>query len=268
MMLLIAMQTSCKKDGQKDSFDGPVKKYEIALEGGINTLIPSQYIKLTVPALHPDSLPRPVRNASVVVNDGKSNLIFKETSPGIYLGTNNNAPNYNGAYTLTIKYNDKIYTAVDTLRQVVNIVDDFLPLSTKTMTDGMIKLSIPKHTFGYLNPNKWYIYYGDVPPWDLGDFSQSKYYTYTHFLGSPNPLYPLNSLKREYIMDKKAPITIFKQSLSESYDKYLYGVFLETDWNGLFSGVPTNIEGNISGNAQGYFSVTDIDRRRYSAGDL
>jgi hypothetical protein len=43
---------------------------------------------------------------------------------------------------------------------------------------------------------------------------------------------------------------------------------METDWSGLFSSVPVNVEGNISGNAQGYFSVSDVDVRRYKAGEL
>lgn len=261
--------SACKKDFfKKDSFLDANRKYDMTVEGGINTLLASQYIRLTVPALHPDSIPLPISKASVVVNDGKSNLIFKETSPGIYMATNKNDPNYNKAYTLTIKYNDKTYTAVDTLRQVVNIVDDFLPLSAVKQVDSLVKGVIPKHTFGYLNPNKWFIAYSGISLWNPSKFDQTKYYSYTHLLGSPNSLYPLNNLKRDFILDKDNYITIYKISLSENYAKYLYSVFMETDWNGLFSGVPVNVEGNVSGNAQGYFSVSDIDVRRYKAGDL
>jgi hypothetical protein len=271
ILLLIAcvlLFSACKKGIlSKDQFLTPVKQYEISVEGGINTLDPLQYIRLSIPSLHPNELPIPIRKASVVVNDGRSNLIFKETSPGIYRGTSINDANYNKAYTLTIIYNDKKYTAVDTLRQVVNIVDDFLPLST-TIEQDVVKGLIPKHTFGYLNPNKWLIAYADIPLWDPSKFDQTQYYSYTHLLGSPNSLYPLNKLKRAFSISKDANITIYKISLSENYAKYLYAVFMETDWNGLFSGVPVNVDGNVSGNAQGYFSVSDIDVRRYKASDL
>jgi hypothetical protein len=269
IFLAAIMFSACKKSIlENDSFLKPNKRYDLAVEGGINTYFASQYIRLTIPALHPDSLPLPVRAASVVVNDGKSDLIFQENSPGIYMATNRNDPNYNKAYTLTIKYKNKVYTAVDTLRQVINIVDDFLPLSVIKQTGNTVKGVIPKHTFGYLNPNKWFIAYTGIPPWNPSKFDQTKFYSYTHYLGSPNSLYPLNDLKREFTLGKEDYISIYKISLSEHYARYLYSVFMETDWSGLFSVVPVNVEGNVSGNAQGYFSVTDIDFGRYKASDL
>ena len=247
----------------------PRRVYDIAVEGGINTLISAQYIRLTKPSLVPDSLPAPIRNASVTVNDSKTDILFKETNvPGVYMGVNRNDPNYNKAYRLTIKYDGKTYTAEDTLRQVVNIVDDFLPLSTHNAVNKSITGSIPKHTFGYINPNKWLIAYLDIPFWNPAKFDQTKYYSYTHLLGSPNSLYPLNNLKRDFTLGEDDFVTIFKISLSERYAGYLYSVFMETDWSGLFSSVPVNVNGNISGNAQGYFSVSDVDIRRYRAKEL
>ena len=269
VLLCLLVLAGCKKIAMDDSFLKPRRVYDLAVEGGFNTLGTVQYIRLTKPALHPDSIPKPIVKASVVVNDGKTDIVFKETTtPGVYQGTNRNDPNYNNAYTLTIKYNGKTYTAVDTLRQVVNIVDDFLPLSTHLQADKTIQGTIPKHTFGYLNPNKWFIAYQDIPLWNPAKFDQTKYYSYTHLLGSPNSLYPLNNLKRTFTVSQEDFITIYKISLSEKYARYLYSVFMETDWSGLFSSVPVNVEGNISGNAQGYFSVSDVDVRRYKAKEL
>ncbi|ACU02482.1 DUF4249 family protein [Pedobacter heparinus] len=269
VLLCLLVLAGCKKIAMDDSFLKPRRVYDLAVEGGFNTLGTAQYIRLTKPALHPDSIPKPIVKASVVVNDGKTDIVFRETTtPGVYQGTNRNDPNYNNAYTLTIKYNGKTYTAVDTLRQVVNIVDDFLPLSTHLQADKTIQGTIPKHTFGYLNPNKWFIAYQDIPLWNPAKFDQTKYYSYTHLLGSPNSLYPLNNLKRTFTVGQEDFITIYKISLSENYARYLYSVFMETDWSGLFSSVPVNVEGNISGNAQGYFSVSDVDARRYKAKEL
>jgi hypothetical protein len=262
--------SACKKSNLEEGFFlAPGKQYDMALEGGFNTFTVNQYIRLTKPSLNPDSIPSPIRKASIVVNDGRVDIVYKESAiPGIYVATFRGDPNYNNAYKLTIKYNGKTYTAVDTLRQVVNVVDDFLPLSTRINSEQKVEGNIPKHTFGYLNPNKWYISYGDIPFWHPSQFDQSKYYSYTHFLGSPNSLYPLNNLKRAFTLGPEDYIYIYKISVSAKYSQYLYSVFMETDWNGLFSGVPVNVEGNVSGNVQGFFSVADVDFRRYKAKEL
>lgn len=269
LFMQLLLLSSCKKNFfEKDMYKTPQKVYDLAVEGGINTLTSSQYIRLTKPAIHPDSTPMPIRNAIVIVNDSKFDILFNEIEPGIYMGINKFDPNYNRAYTLSIKYNNTTYSAIDTLRQVVNIVDDFLPLSARQQTDKLIGGSIPKHTFGYVNPNKWFISYLNIPLWNPSKFDQTKYYSYTHLLGSPNSLYPLNNLKRDFEIGMDDYVWIYKISLSESYARYLYSVFMETDWSGLFSSVPVNVRGNISGNAQGYFSVNDIDIRRYKAKEL
>jgi hypothetical protein len=268
MLFLVLSFSGCKKS-LDDRFLVPKRQYDLSVEGGFNTRDTIQSIRLSKPAMSPDQNPTPISAAVVSINDGKSDILFKESSvKGVYTGIAKNEPNYNGAYILTVKYNNKSYTAVDTLRQVVNIVDDFLPLSTKITADGKYAGTIPKHTFGYLNSNKWMISYLDIPLWSARKFDQSKYYSYTHVLGSPNSLYPLNNLKRIFTLGKDDYITIFKLSLSERYAKYLYDVFMETDWSGLFSSVPVNATGNISGNVQGYFYAIDVDARRYKASAL
>ncbi|WP_316842726.1 hypothetical protein [Pedobacter gandavensis] len=268
IILLLIGLFGCKKT-LDDRFLNPKRQYDLSMEGGFNTRVPTQYIRLSKPALNADANPSPISKALVTVDDGKSEMIFKESATaGVYTATNKNEPNYNGAYTLKVVYNGQTYTAVDTLRQVVNIVDDFLPLSTKAVGNGTYSGTIPKHTFGYLNPNKWMISYQDIPLWNPGKFDQSKFYSYTHYLGSPNSLYPLNNLKRTFVLGKDDYITIYKISLSERYAKYLYDVFMETDGSGLFSAVPVNAIGNLSGNAQGYFYAVDVDARRYKASEL
>lgn len=267
-LLVLMALSSCKKT-LEDQFLKPKRQYDLSVEGGINTRFPTQYIRLSKPALTLDADPIPISKAVVTVDDGNSEMIFKESATaGVYTAINKNEPNYNGAYTLKVVYNGQTYTAVDTLRQVVNIVDDFLPLSVKSLGNGLYSGTIPKHTFGYLNPNKWMISYDNIPVWNPGKFDQSKYYSYTHYLGSPNSLYPLNNLKRNFVLGKDDYIAIYKLSLSERYAKYLYDVFMETDWSGLFSAVPVNATGNLTGNAQGYFYVVDVVNGRYKASEL
>lgn len=267
-LMLLLGSFGCKKN-LDDRFLKPKRQYDLSVEGGFNTRSPTQYIRLSKPALTADTDPTPISKAVVTMNDGRSDLVFKESSTaGVYTATNKDEPNYNEAYSLTVVYNGQTYTAVDTLRQVVNIVDDFLPISMKPEANGMYSGTIPKHTFGYLNPNKWMISYLDIPVWNPGKFDQSKYYSYTHFLGSPNSLYPLNNLKRTFTLGKDDYLLIYKISLSERYAKYLYDVFMETDWSGLFSAVPVNAVGNLTGNAQGYFYAIDVDAKRYKASEL
>ncbi|MGY0040777.1 hypothetical protein [Pedobacter sp. NJ-S-72] len=103
---------SCKKVTDKISFDKPKREYDLAVEGGINTLTQTQIIRLTKPSLTPDGKPSAISKATVTVNDGKKDIVFKEsaTIPGVYSSSNEpKIPNYNYAYTLTIRYNNNIY---------------------------------------------------------------------------------------------------------------------------------------------------------------
>lgn len=258
----------CNKD---DSllFLTPRHSYDLVVEGGINTSLHSQYIRLTKPSFNPDSLPSPIDSATVIVNDGERNISFKRTqTPGVYSAVVNNNTNYNKPYKLIIHYHNKEYIAIDTLTQVINIIDDYLPLSATMNPAGNIAGTIPKHTFGYLYSSKWLISYRDIPLWNPGSFDGISYYNYTHSLGSPNSLYPLTDQNRSFELNPDENITIFKFSVSHQYAMYLYSLFSETEWKGIFSAVPTAIKGNISGNAQGYFYATDVDVRRYKAGEL
>ncbi len=259
--------TACKNDFEP-SFTKAQNAYDLAVEGGINTYQKVQYIRLTKPSMDPDSVPQPLSNAIVKVNDGEKDIAFKETAAGIYSGTVNNNANYNKPYKLIINYNGNEYTATDTLRQVINIIDDYLPLSAVRNSAGNIKGTIPRHTFGYLYSSRWLIAYSDIPLWNPSKFDEMLYYSYTHSLGSPNSLYPLTDQNREFELNPADNLTIYKFSLSESYARYLYSLFQETEWKGIFSGVPGKIKGNISGNAVGYFYVTDVDLRKYKASEL
>ncbi|RXF69089.1 DUF4249 family protein [Arcticibacter tournemirensis] len=269
VVFLWMLLSNCGKDDSALSFNTPRNIYDLAVEGGINTYTKTQYIRLSKPAFHPDSLPKPISDAHVEVNDGSRNIAFSETSvAGVYSGIIERNNNYNQAYKLTIRYNNKEYTASDTLRQVVNIIDDFIPLSVVRVSGDKVKITIPKHTFGYLNPSRWMIAYSGIPFWNPSRFEEMLYYSYTHSRGSPNSQYPLTDQNRESELPQDGIITIYKFSLSENYARYLYSLFQETEWRGVFSGTPARARGNITGNAEGYFSVTDVDMRRYRAGEL
>ena len=258
---------SCRKQWQETA--RPARSYNLVVEGGISTLQTTQYIRLSEPVAKVDDVPLPASGAIVSVNDGDRDITFRETStPGVYSGVVLRNSNYNKAYTLSVTYKNKRYTATDTLRQVVNIIDDFLPLSCGKQPDGLIRLTLPRHTFGFLNSGKWLIAYPGVPLWNPAKFDNAIYYTYTHSQGSPNSVYPLQNQARITTLQPSDFVSIYKFSLSEEYSRYLYAIFQETDWKGILSSVPGEVTGNLSEGAIGFFYVTDVDFRRYRASEL
>jgi hypothetical protein len=260
---------SCSKENAEDAhFNKRKYDYDLIIEGGINTIQRNQYIRLNSPSFNPDSLPKPVNDAEVLVNDGQKDIAFKITStPGVYSGSLVQNQRYNQPYKLIVRYKGKEYTAVDSLVQVVNIVDDFIPLSILRYHDQRLELNIPKHTFGFSSAAKWYIASKNQAPWSAAKFD-SVSYSYTHSFGAPNSIYPLLNQKRKEIVSSEDFITLYKFSLSDAYSKYLYSLFLETDWRGIFSSAPGVIKGNVSNGALGFFYVTDIDIRRYRVSEL
>ncbi|WP_242696037.1 hypothetical protein [Desertivirga brevis] len=260
---------SCRKENAEEAhFTKRKYDYDIIIEGGINTMQRNQYIKLTAPSYNPDSLPTPIDGAEVLVNDGHRDILFKLTSsPGIYSGNVAQNQRYNQPYRLTVRYKGKEYTAIDSLIQVVNIIDDFIPLSILRYPDKRLELNIPKHTFGFNSAARWYIGNKNQPSWQPSKFD-SVSYSYTHSFGVPNSIYPLLNQKRKEWVSPGEFITIYKFSMSDAYSKYLYSVFLETDWRGIFSSSPATIKGNISNRAMGFFYVTDVDIRRYRISEL
>lgn len=270
LIFLIALFSACSKDEVAElKFKKPARSYELVIEGGVNTFHQVQYIRLSSPTFDSKTAPQPISGAKVIINDGKIDSELKETATrGIYAGRVVNNANYNAGYKLTVTYNNKQYTATDTLRQVVNIIDDFLPLTASKKTDDDIHLSVPKHTFGFLNASKWLIAYEGIPLWNPSKFDVALNYSYTHTQGSPNSIYPLIYQVREVNLKPDDFVFIYKFSLSDEYAKYLYSVFQETDWKGIFSSVPSEIKGNISDGAVGFFYVIDVDLRRYRVKDL
>jgi hypothetical protein len=268
-ILLVIFLSACTKDEPDLKFRSPSKNYDLVIEGGINTLQQVQYIRLSLPTFDTYAISEPARGAKVFINDSHKDIEFKETSvPGVYSGIVVNNTQYNKAYKLRVTYKNKEYTASDTLRQVVNIIDDFLPLRAAIQSNGSIRLTIPRHTFGFLNSSKWLIAYGGTPLWNPSKFDGTLNYSYTHTQGSPNSIYPLINQTRNVDLLPSDIVSIYKFSLSDEYARYLYAIFLETDWKGVFSSVPSEIKGNVSEGAVGFFYVIDTDLRKYRAKDL
>lgn len=264
MVCLLIGLSACKK---QDPIM-PKVPYELIVEGGINTYSERQFIKLSKPASFAaveDT--KPINGAKVTVNDGQNDVPFAEIgNTGVYSARVLNNKNYNGTYTLKVEYNQKTYTAADKLIPVFPIDANYLPLSVKTIATGY-RVTIPKHTFGTLNAQQWLI----LPAgraWTPDKMNESYPYSYSYFYGTPNALHPLIQQARIIDLVSNDSLNIYKYSLSNEYSEYLYSLFQETDWKGLFSSVPSNVQGNISGNANGFFYATDVEMQKKAVKDL
>ncbi|MBC8986812.1 DUF4249 family protein [Pedobacter sp. N36a] len=244
---------SCKKKEPAE-----VTTFDLIVEGGINTYNTRQYIRLSKPVSFYGENVSTVGNAIVKVNDGKNDIYFKETSStGIYSGIVEHNKNYYGAYKLTIEYNNRQYTAVDTLKPVFPIDSNYIPASVAVMKD-VLRMNIQKHTFGTSIPQQWLILTkGEM--WSEEKLGENLPFSYSHVFGTPNALHPLIQQARIIDMGINDSVNIYKFSLSDPYSAYLYRLFQETDWKGLLSTVPGNVKGNISGNANGFFYATDVE---------
>ncbi|SHF79061.1 DUF4249 domain-containing protein [Pedobacter caeni] len=266
VILLLFM--GCKK--KESPFQPPI--YDLIVEGGINTFSKNQYIRLVKPVSFDDEAAsvnlNPISNAEVSVNDGTHDVSFKEIKgTGVYTAVMENNNKYFSAYTLTIKYNNKIYTAQDSLLPVFPIDENYIPLSLKKMQEGQVRLTIPKHTFGTQNAQQWLIL-PQGKAWNPAKFKENYQYSYSHVYGTPNALHPLIQKARITDVGINDKLVICKFSLSPPYSVYLYSVFQETDWKGLLSSVPGNVKGNISGNANGFFYAIDVEVQTKSVKEL
>ncbi|GGE52534.1 hypothetical protein EV200_102294 [Pedobacter psychrotolerans] len=241
--------------------------YDLIIEGGIYTNSKRQYIRLSKPiSRYEKNLPT-VKNAIVIINDGENDIYFKETEkPGIYSGIVENNKNFFEPYTLTVEYDNKRYTAVDTLTPVYPIDLNYIPASAM-MVDNQVRLNVPKHNFGTLWSQQWLI----LPEGELmaeEHLSKNYPFSYSHSYGTPNALHPLTQKGRVLNLAPNSLVNIYKFSLSAEYSAYLYRLFQETDWKGILSAAPGNIKGNISGNANGFFYTTDVEMQTRSVNSL
>ncbi|WP_147284244.1 hypothetical protein [Sphingobacterium spiritivorum] len=104
--------------------------------------------------------------------------------------------------------------------------------------------------------DKWLI----VPQKNFQDDNISFFrapFSYSYRLGAPNVLNTLLARTYNYEVSKNDSLVVSRFSVSPRYSRFLYNLFQETEWKGLLSAVPANVEGNISGNALGFFYVMD-----------
>ncbi len=250
---------SCKKELiDRLAFQKPKTKYELVIEGGVNSLAAEQFIKITKPAYAISDSIIPINNAEVFIND----IPLKLTQvAGVYSTVLLDNKCYNQPYHLKIIYNGLTYNATDTLKKVASITFSELNFSTQK-ENKKILVSIPKHIFNAAKAAKLFYQLPGNGAWSPSSFDASPYYSFIHFYAPPYGLSPILEERTEYAFNPTDTIGIYKFSVSALYEKYLYSVFQETDWKSLFSSTPGQIKGNVSGNALGYFSCSDVTSQK------
>lgn len=234
-----------------------VQSYDIIVEGGINTMYSDQYIQLKkLDGLHSDGMNVGVTGAKVKVSNGPNMIEFKELGQGLYVGELFNMKDTIGnIFQLNIELNGKFYVAQDQLLSVGTVEKTFLPIEKSSLNDNW-EVKVRKHLFGMRTSDKWLI----VPQKNFQDDNISFFrapFSYSYRLGAPNVLNTLLARTYNYEVSKNDSLVVSRFSVSPRYSRFLYNLFQETEWKGLLSAVPANVEGNISGNALGFFYVMD-----------
>lgn len=256
---------SCKKELiDKINFNKTALQYDLVIEGGVNTYSNKQFIRLSKPSYNVNHNIEGISNAEVYIN----NLKLTETSnPGIYSAIIPENKSYGFPYRLKIIYNNNTYFAEDTLKKVTPIVLSNLNIIAQMQNENLV-ISVPKHIFNSVEPGKqFYQFQGEID-WDPSQLAVSQAYAYTHVFAPLNGLYPILEHRTSITLHPEDSVKIYKFSVSNAYEKYLFNLFQETDWRSIFSGNPGLIKGNISGNALGYFYCTDVTSKKILVRDL
>ncbi|WP_104383932.1 DUF4249 family protein [Sphingobacterium sp. HMA12] len=246
--LLFACSKSMVDEGQS---------YDMIVEGGINTMYKEQYIQLKkLDGLHSNGMTVGITDATVRVVNGTNTIDFEELGEGLYMGKLFDLKDTVGSiFELQVTLNGKLYQAQDQLIPTVPIEKAFLPVEKSSLNNNW-EVKVSKHLFGMKSSNKWLI----MPQKDFSDEDISTFrlpFSYSYRLGAPNVLNTLLGRTYNYEVSKKDSLMVFKFSVSPRYARFLYNLFQETEWKGLLSAVPANVEGNISGNTLGFFYVMD-----------
>ncbi len=257
MRIFLIVITCCLLFACSKSVIDEGQSYDMIVEGGINTMYKEQYIQLKkLDGLHTNGMTIGVTGATVQVVNGPNTIEFNELGEGLYLGELFDLKDTVGnIFQLRITLNGKVYEAQDQLIPAVPIEKAFLPVE-KSSSNNNWEVKVSKHLFGMKSSNKWLI----IPQKDFSNEDISTFrlpFSYSYRFGAPNVLNTLLKRSYNYEVSKKDSLMVFKLSVSPRYAKFLYNLFQETEWKGLLSAVPANVEGNVSGNTLGFFYVMD-----------
>lgn len=256
---------------------------DLFVEGGITSQLAYHRILLSKPGNYVDnSNSEAISNADVyIVSSQEDTIKFVciDTVWTPYFETINRVKAEIGqSYTLYINYNDKTYTAKDSVIQATNFDFNNIPLPRKDNgqifsndTTGKVALSVLKHDFGYPQSNAWMWINKRNNSDTLNYNNSSNFKTYTHWRADIQGVFSnvnyYNGISSENIPSDT--ILVIKMSLSDNYYNYLRALFMETDWKeGYFSSQPGNLPTNFSSGAVGFFYSSDCYKKEITVSEI
>jgi len=207
------------------------------------------------------------RDAIVTISDGNTTETLSELEPGKYYTSESYAGEVNKTYTLTIDYNEEIYSSTSILPSVATLdsiqVEYFEPIIIPGEEEEETGPADNYMVFPYFQepstPGDYYIFKmlingeyftGSIEDWFFTDDV------------AVNGSYIGDAEFFRFYAEPGDTITFEQFSMTEEVYDNLQAVLLETVFRGgLFDGAPANVPSNISNGAVGAFIAADIETK-------
>lgn len=221
-----------------------------------------QSIKLSLTAPFFDNAVPPATGAEVQIEDSNNNIyVFTEfNDSGIY-NNNNFIPVIDETYTLTINYNNEIYTATETLKSVVPI--DFVEQNDE---GGFTGDEIELKAF-YTDPADIENYYffefiSDIPVVPTLEVYEDRFTDGNQIFG----------FYTEEDLEAGVEVTIRNYGVSKRFYEYMFLLLQQgsQDTGGPFETQPATVRGNCINTTNpdnfpfGYFRLSEVDQVFYT----
>ncbi len=247
--------TNCTKVIELDLNDEENKR--LIVDATYTTFPQEHEVKLSLSAnYYSTDQPTEVTDASVIISDGISDVVFTHAGNGVYKSPPNMAAVANREHKLTINYAGQEYTATnfcDTVPGIDTVVleENFVEGSTTEIEDYTIRFSTQE------KPG-----FGDFYAWRIYVNGELRTDTITELLSQSDEFLPdgtyLFEVELTDIEDVVSGDTVMvsQNAISEStYDAYLAVLFQTEFRGGIFDSPPANIPTNLSEGALGIFSA-------------
>ena len=250
--------TSCEK---ADNIGINKKQLDvIAVDGMITNETKAHCVKLTYPATALNQPPNPATGAVVTISDGTNIFSLTENpiNSGCYYTDSTVTGRIDSTYQLTIKLNNKVFTAQSKL-----IATNFFEPLSYTI-DSTSKLAIISNVAPSYDQKEWSMWeinldWSMLPNYSSLPANNCKALLYFYTL----PTIDVSEILAPNEEIVKFPIgTVIKEkrySLNAEYAAYLRSVLLLTTWKGgVFDTAPSNTKTNMSNGAIGFFSACAV----------
>ncbi len=259
LFILLIICYSCEEVVEVDLQESPPRLViEASIVWNKSSAGNFQIIRLTTTTPYFDTDISPAKNAIVeIVSNSGDSFKFIEEDSGIYVNTNF-LPEVNKEYRLTIRYNNEVYSATESLIPVVNLEE-----VEQTLNGGFSGDDIELKA-----------YFTD--PVEISNYYLFKFYVEDISIQINDDEFTNGNRTFAYFSDedlKVGDVVNFEiQGISERFYEYLYILSSQAGESngGPFQTQPTTVRGNIVNEtnpdnfAFGYFRLSQSDNLQYT----